>query len=206
MAGHFGLDTVTVKAVNGWEDPCPFWDDDGQGWLVHSHTGAGPLILHRLSADGTQLLDDGVEIYHGNVAEGPKMFKRHGWYYISLPEGGVDRGGQTVLRSKDIHGPYERRQVLADGNPHQGGLVELASGESWFIAFKSTGYLGRVDHLIPVHWGDDDWPVYGDNGQTVDHAKKPDVGRTYPVERPQASDEFRQCSTLLRNGSGTTIR
>ena len=37
------------------------------------------------------------------------MFKRHGYYYISLPEGGVDRGGQTMLRSKEIYGPYERK-------------------------------------------------------------------------------------------------
>ena len=183
-------DTVTAKAVSDWEDPCPFWDDDGQGYLVHSHTGAGPLILHKLSADGTRLLDDGKEIYRGNVAEGPKMFKRHGWYYISLPEGGVDTGGQVVLRSKELYGPYERRQVLANGSPHQGGMVELDGGNAWFIAFKSTGFLGRVDHLIPVHWGDDDWPEFGDNGQTVDHWKKPDMGRTFPMSRPQASDEF----------------
>ena len=51
---------VTVKAVTDWEGPCPFWDDDGQAYLVHSVHGAGPLILHRLSADGTQLLDHGA--------------------------------------------------------------------------------------------------------------------------------------------------
>ncbi len=60
---------VTVKAVDQWEDPCPFWDDDGRAYLVHGRLGAGPLILHRMSADGTQLLDDGVEIYRGPVAE-----------------------------------------------------------------------------------------------------------------------------------------
>jgi beta-xylosidase len=183
-------ETVTVKAVDGWEDPCPFWDDDGQAWLVHSRVGAGPLILHRLSADGTQLLDDGVEIYRGPVAEGPKLFKRHGWYYLSLPEGGVDKGGQTVLRAKDLHGPYERRVVLPDGSPHQGGLVELANGEAWFIGFKSTGCLGRVCHLLPVRWGEDDWPVFGDHGQPVEHWEKPGVDRADPVARPQTSDEF----------------
>jgi beta-xylosidase len=181
---------VTVKTVDRWEDPCPFWDGDGQGYLVHSVHGAGPLILHRLSADGTQLLDDGVEIYRGPVAEGPKMFKRHGWYYISLPEGGVEKGGQTVLRAKNLYGPYERRVVLPDASPHQGGIVELPSGEAWFLGFKFTGYLGRVSHLEPVKWGEDDWPVFGDNGQPVQQWKKPNVGRSYPVARPQASDEF----------------
>lgn len=182
--------TITVKAVERWEDPCPFWDDDGQAYLVRSQVGAGPLILHRMSTDGTQLLDEGKEIYRGSVAEGPKMFKRNGYYYISLPEGGVERGGQTILRSKHIYGPYERREVFPPYSPHQGGLVELKNGETWFIAFKSTGYLGRLCHLHPVQWTQDDWPVFGDNGNPVDTWKKPAVGKIYPIRHPQSSDEF----------------
>jgi beta-xylosidase len=181
---------VTVKAVERWEDPAPFWDDDGRAYLVHSLKGAGPLIVHRMSPDGRRLLDDGVEVYRGPVAEGPKLFKRRGWYYISLPEGGVERGGQTMLRSRSIYGPYERRVVLPDGSPHQGALVDLGSGESWFLGFKSTGHLGRVVHLLPVSWGDDDWPVFGDGGRTVDRWKKPGVARPQPVSRPRSSDEF----------------
>jgi beta-xylosidase len=49
-----------VLAGAGYEDPCPFWDDDGSAWLIHSKVGAGPLILHRMSADGTRLLDQGT--------------------------------------------------------------------------------------------------------------------------------------------------
>ncbi len=182
--------TVTVKAVDGWEDPCPFWDDDGKAYLVHSHVGAGPLILHRMSPDGTRLLDGGVEIYRGPVAEGPKLFKRDGWYYISLPEGGVSKGGQTVLRARSIYGPYERRVVLPDGSPHQGALVELANGTWWFLAFKSSGFLGRITYLEPVSWGADGWPVFGDHGKPVASWTKPNVGRTYPIRHPRRSDEF----------------
>ncbi len=180
---------TTVKTVDRWEDPCPFWDDDGQGYLVHSQLGAGPLILHKLSADGARLLDDGKEIYRGPVAEGPKLFKRHGWYYISLPEGGVEKGGQTILRSRELYGPYEKRVALADRNPHQGGIVELDHGEAWFIGFKSSGHLGRVCHLIPVRWGEDDWPVFGENGQTVTQHKKPSLP-VVPRLWPQMSDSF----------------
>jgi len=36
------------------EDPCPFWDDDGSAWLVHSRVGAGPIVLRRMSRDGRQ--------------------------------------------------------------------------------------------------------------------------------------------------------
>ena len=184
-------ETVTVKAVEKWEDPCPFWDDDGQAYLVHSYHGAGPLILHKMSPDGTKLLDEGKEIYRGKVAEGPKLFKRKGYYYISLPEGGVETGWQTVLRSRDIYGPYERKEVFPPRSPHQGGLVELKNGETWFLSYKSSGYLGRICYLNPVRWGDDGWPVFGDNGRPVDRWKKPDVGKTYPVMHPQTSDEFK---------------
>jgi beta-xylosidase len=183
-------ETIVVKAVDGWEDPAPFWDDDGKAYLVHSVLGAGPLILHRMSPDGRRLLDDGVEIYRGNVAEGPKLFKRGAYYYISLPEGGVERGGQSVLRARDLYGPWERRVVLPDGSPHQGGLVELPSGEAWFIGFQSTGHLGRVCHLLPVSWGEDGWPVFGDGGRTVERWKKPDTGSPQPIRRPATSDEF----------------
>jgi beta-xylosidase len=190
-------DMVTVKKVPLWEDPCPLWDDDGQAYLVHSHKGAGPLILHRMSADGTTLLDDGKQIYFNKGAEGPKFYKRHGYYYISLPEGGVATGGQTVLRAKNIYGPYERRVVFASPSTHQGGMVELNSGEAWFISFKSTGYLGRITYLNPVKWGDDDWPIFGDNGKPVDAWKKPDVGGVYPIEKPRVNDEFNSPNLAL---------
>jgi beta-xylosidase len=139
-------DMVTVKAVEKWEDPCPLWDDDGQAYLVHSLKGAGPIIVNRMSADGTTLLDDGVEIYRGPNAEGPKIQKRHGYYFISLPEGGFTAGWQTMLRSKNIYGPYERRQVFTGMGEHQGGFVDLDNGQSWFICFKEqTGpHAARV--------------------------------------------------------------
>ena len=37
-----------VKAVYHWEDPCPFWDEDGQAYLGHSLHGAGPIIIHKM--------------------------------------------------------------------------------------------------------------------------------------------------------------
>jgi beta-xylosidase len=183
-------ETITVKAVEGWEDPCPFWDEDGQAYLVRGQVGAGPLILHKMSPDGTKLLDEGKEIYRGTVAEGPKLFKRNGYYYISLPEGGVDKGWQTVIRSKNLYGPYERKQVFPAFSPHQGGLVDLKNGETWFISFKSTGYLGRICYLNPAQWTKEDWPIFGNEGQPVDSWKKPNVGKTYPILHPQSSDEF----------------
>ena len=154
-----------VKRVPKWEDPCPFWDDDGQAYLGRSKHGAGPIIVHRMSPDGKQLLDEGVTVYEGPVAEGTKFLKRNGWYYLIIPEGGVGTGWQTVLRSRSIYGPYDRRVVLEKGSttvngPHQGALVDAPDGSWWFYHFQETPVLGRVVHLQPARW-QDDWPLMG---------------------------------------------
>jgi len=86
------------------------------------------------------------------VLEGPKLYKRHGYYYIFAPIGGVEKGPQAVGRARDIKGPYEWRVVLEPGatavqGPHQGGYVETPSGEGWFVHFNSTGGFGRIVHL-----------------------------------------------------------
>ena len=190
-----------VKAVYHWEDPCPFWDEDGQAYLGHSLHGAGPIIIHKMSADGKELLDDGVTVYEGPVAEGTKIHKWDGWYYLSIPEGGVGGGWQTVLRSKDIYGPYERRIVLETGTtqvngPHQGAIVDTPAGEWWFLHFQELDPLGRVVHLQPMHW-EDGWPVMGEDydgngvGEPVARWKKPAAAVVTTRERPASSDDFK---------------
>ncbi len=191
---------VQVADTAGWEDPCPFWDDNGQAYLGRSRVGAGPIYIHKLSEDGKNLLDEGVIVYTGPVAEGTKIYKRSGYYYLSIPEGGVAMGWQTILRSKNIYGPYEKKVVLEQGSttingPHQGAWIDLPNGEWWFMHFQNVFSLGRVCHLQPMRWIDD-WPVMGVDidmngiGEPVYVWKKPDVGKDYPITAPQTSDEF----------------
>ena len=199
---------TNIKRVKGWEDPCPFWDADGNAYLGHSRLGAGPIIVHKLSADGRQLLDSGKTVYEGPVAEGTKFYKRNGYYYLIIPEGGVGTGYETALRAKSIYGPYERKIVLEQGKtkvngPHQGGLVELPSGESWFIHFQDAGAIGRITHLEPVKWVDD-WPVMGvDNngngiGEPVGVYRKPKINGRQKRVFIQTSDEFNSTSLGLQ--------
>ena len=191
--------------VAKWEDPCPFWDEDGQAYLAHSIHRGGPAIIHRMSADGLRLLDNGKVVYHDEEAnpilEGLKMEKRDGWYYIFAPAGGVESGWQTVLRSRDIFGPYEARKVMEEGDtgingPHQGALIDTQTGEWWFMNFQSKGIYGRVTHLQPARWTDDGWIVIGEDkdgdgiGNPVQTYRKPNVGKTYAAVNPQTSDEF----------------
>lgn len=206
-----GIYVTTAKKITGpWsepvavlqepklEDPCPFWDDDGQAYLIHSRTGAGPLILHKMSPDGMKLLDEGKEIVRDplnlKTLEGPKLYKRNGWYYIFAPFGGVSIGAQVALRSKNIYGPYERKVVLAQGNtdingPHQGGWVETPEGDGWFLHFQSRGAHGRIVRLEPVRW-EDDWPIMGDHGEPVVAGFVTVKDVPLSTAKVQTSDEF----------------
>ncbi len=196
--------TQMVDVVK-WEDPCPFWDDNGEAYLVHSIHRGGPAVLHRMSPDGLELLDNGTVVYHDEeenpILEGLKMYKQDGWYYIFAPAGGVETGWQTVLRSRDIYGPYEARRVMEQGDtdingPHQGGLVDTPDGnEWWFVHFQSKGNYGRVAHLQPASWTDDDWIIIGKDtdgggiGNPVESFCKPSLPEQ-PIAIPQTSDDF----------------
>lgn len=198
-----------IKEVKGWIDCCPFWDEDGNAYLVHafarSRCGIKHLLsIHRMSPDGKELLDEGKIIFDGTenhpTMEGPKMYKRNGYYYIFAPAGGVQTGWQTILRSTSPFGPYEDKIVLHQGDssvngPHQGGYVELDSGESWFLHFQDRRAYGRIVHMQPMSW-ENDWPVMGVDtngdgiGEPVLRFKKPNVGGTNPIEVPATSDDF----------------
>ncbi|WP_258103443.1 glycoside hydrolase 43 family protein [Marinoscillum sp. MHG1-6] len=199
---------VLVKKAYGNIDPSPLWDDDGKVYMVHAfaHSRAGVkslLQVVELSKDGSQIMDKGVIVFDGHknhpTIEGPKFYKRNGYYYIFAPAGGVPTGWQLILRSKNIYGPYEEKIVLAQGDtpingPHQGGMVELDNGESYFVHFQDRGPYGRIVHLQPVKWIDD-WPIMGKDkdgdgtGEPYLVYKKPGL----PVQKPHNpvdTDEF----------------
>ena len=201
---------VLVKAAKGIIDTCPLWDEDGNAYIVHGYAGSRAglksiLGLIRMTPDGTRAIGESRIIFDGHIGnatiEGPKFYKRDGWYYIFAPAGGVPTGWQTVLRSKNIWGPYEWKIVMAQGNtningPHQGAWVDTPDGkEDWFFHFQDKEAYGRVVHLQPMKWVDG-WPVIGVDkdgdgcGSPVYSYKKPNVGKTYSIETPAESDEF----------------
>lgn len=202
---------VNIRPAAGWIDPCPFWDDDGKAYLVagvaKSRIGY-KSVLHmvEMQPDGMGLIGEEVKIFDGNendqvTIEGPKLYKRNGWYYIFAPAGGVKIGWQTVLRSKNIFGPYEYKVVMRQGDspvngPHQGAWVDTAAGEDWFLHFQDVYAAGRIVHLQPMSW-QNDWPVIGiakdgnDYGEPVMEYKKPNVGDVkWEICEPAASDDF----------------
>jgi len=196
-----------VKPARGLIDACPLWDDDGRMYVVHawakSRAGFNAVLtVLELSPDGRRVIGEGRTVFEGGAKhptiEGPKLYKRDGWYWIFAPAGGVPKGWQVALRSRSVHGPYEDRVVLAQGRtavngPHQGGWVDAPDGSDWFLHFQDRGAYGRVVHLQPMRWRDG-WPVMGDDpdgdgtGEPVARGRLPLPGQAR--REPQTSDEL----------------
>lgn len=194
---------VCLLEAKGLIDPCPLWDDDGRAYVVHgyarSRSGIKSILgMFPMSWDGLHATGEDHFIYNGLATqptiEGPKIYKRDGWYYIFAPAGGVEVGWQTVLRSRSISGPYEEKIVLRQedteiNGPHQGGWVTAPDGSDWFMHFQSRGLYGRIVHLQPMTWGEDGWPVMGNNGKPFLVHEKPNQLVSVPTGE-QTSDDF----------------
>jgi beta-xylosidase len=211
---------VLVDDAKGMIDPAPFWDDDGQGWLVHgwarSRAGIANVIsLRRLNAAGDKAVGERIKIIDGETqpkvmtsrgpfpwmtTEGPKLYKRDGWYYVFAPSGSVKGGWQGVFRSRKLTGPYEGRDVLDQGKtevngPHQGAWVTTPTGEDWFLHFQDFDSYGRRVWLQPMAWKDG-WPVIGTDpdgdgiGEPVLTYRKPKSAVASAIAAPPDSDRF----------------
>ena len=113
----------------------------------------------------------------GRSPEAPHIYKKDGWYYLTIAEGGTQFGHmETVARSKDIWGPYEAcpyNPILTNlhtQNPEvqctgHSDLVEDTYGNWWAvhlgirISRKYMSHLGRETFLSPVTWTEDGWPL-----------------------------------------------
>lgn len=178
-------DPVLVDATRGAIDPAPFWDDDGSAWLAHAYAKsragiANRIVLKRMDAAGNRTLDAGTVIVDGErlppvrtsiglrpwqTTEGPKLYKRNGWYWLFVPSGSVKGGWQGVFRARRLTGPWEGRDVLDQGTteingPHQGAWVRTAAGQDWFLHFSDADSYGRRVFLEPMQWRNG-WPVIG---------------------------------------------
>ena len=200
---------VWVLKAKGFIDPCPLWDEDGNAYLSFGCAGSRAgnksiMFVAPMSQDGTSLLAPGRIVYDGHrtqpTIEGTKFYKFRGHFYIFSPAGGVPTGWQVVLRSDSPYGPYTERVVMAQGDspvngPHQGAWVDTPQGEHWFLHFQDKDAYGRVIHLQPMVWTDEDWPVIGVDkdgdgvGEPVMKYRKPEL-KSSGVFQPAESDDF----------------
>src|SRR5699024_41204 len=119
----------------------------------------------------------------GKAPEAPHIYKKDGFYYLIMAEGGTEYGHMsTIFRSKDIFGPY----VGYSGNPiltnrstpskiqcvGHADLIQDRSGNWWAVSLgvRINGshsyyhHLGRETFLIPLEWEEGEWPNVSNNG------------------------------------------
>jgi xylan 1,4-beta-xylosidase len=187
----------------GGIDPSLFFDTDGKVYLLNNDEPPGParydghraiwmqqIDITRFQPIGPRkvLIDGGVEPEKNPIwIEGPHIYKRDGWYYLSDAEGGTGpQHSQVVLRSRDVWGPYapyEGNPILTQRdlppdrrlpitNAGHADLVEGPDGTWWAVFLASRNYqqrhynTGRETYLLPVQWRDG-WPVILPAGQTI---------------------------------------
>ena len=167
-------------------DPSLFHDDDGRKWLVNMMWDFRPgrnrfagIVLQEYDHGARRLIGPMTKILAKDVlTEGPNLYKRDGWYYLMLAEGGTGwNHGISMARARSITGPYEldpQASVLttrdAPDCPLQkaghGELVETPAGE-WYLAHLASRPLGTGDQrrcmlgretcLQQMRWSDDGW-------------------------------------------------
>jgi beta-xylosidase len=167
----------TEIAAGGFHDPSLFFEG-GMVYVVH---GYGTTRITELRPDLSGVLEGGLDkvivsspdVASGTNFEGAHIYKLWGRYYlflISWPSGG--KRSQLCYRADSLEGPWEGKVVLSSGlgtrsaGVAQGGIVSTPKGDWYGFLFQDRGAVGRVPVLVPVHWGDDGWPVFGVDGVT----------------------------------------
>jgi len=190
-----------VMGEAGWDDCCPFWDDDGQVYFVGTHFKDGyKTWLFKLTPDGRDLVKDWrVLLNEGAGREANKLYKINGIYYHLFSEQKPGVGRYVMMqRATNIAGPYTRKRQLSHAQtsahePNQGGLVQTEQGGCYFFTHHGTGdWEGRCASLLPVTWVDG-WPIVGNIGKDgigtmVWSGRKPVIDT--PITTPQTDDMF----------------
>ncbi|KAF2036669.1 xylosidase : arab-like proteininofuranosidase [Setomelanomma holmii] len=163
-------------------DISPHWDDDGNSYIVGSHAWKVAYGIHLAKVDlktGT-VLSNWTNLWNGTggiAPEGPHIFKKDGWYYLMIAEGGTGLlHMETIARSKKLHGPYDpnpANPILTNANTTEyfqavghADIFQDARGQLWGVALAvRTGPewlnfpLGRETVLYNVTWENGSWPV-----------------------------------------------
>ncbi len=197
-------------------DPSLFWDDDGRAYYAGNTVNSDnkPMIwISEIDLKEFRLAGEKKHVWGGalkncSCPESPHMYKKDGWYYLMISEGGTEfYHAVAIARSRSIFGPYEG----CPGNPilthrHLGmyypicnighaDLVELKDG-SWYMVMLGSriygGYhknMGRETFIAPVIW-ENDWPVVSPGAGRVEGSYPAPNLPEMPVTSPPVRDDF----------------
>jgi xylan 1,4-beta-xylosidase len=203
---------VTAPAIEGpWSDPVYvnssgfdpslFHDDDGKKWFLNmlwnhvshgvggqpKHPSFAGILLQEWDAAAGKLVGPVKNIFAGSphgLVEGPHLFKRNSWYYLTTAEGGTGYDhAVTMARSRQIDGPYELHPdihlITSKDAPDatlqrsgHGQIVETPEGEFYHTHLTSRPLpgvrrspLGRETAIQKCIWGEDGWLRLAHGGQ-----------------------------------------
>lgn len=190
-------DPVDLKI--GSIDPGHFTDNKGNRYLYFNNGDYVPL-----TRDGLEVSGKPKHVYDGwpiprewsiecFCMEGPKLFKRGEFYYLTVAEGGTAGPATSHMvisaRSKTPFGPWENspyNPILRTESSSEkwwskghSTIFEDAYGKWWMIfhAYEKNFYnLGRQTLLQPVEWTKEGWY------KVPEHIKT-----DQPIESPQGS-------------------
>ncbi len=199
---------VVIDFAIGSCDPTLYFEDDKCYFLWKE----GDIKICEIDVKtGRQL----GEIHHlgvglgGRYPEGPHIYKKDGYYYLLLAEGGTEHGHHVnILRSKNLFGPYQPNPdnpILSHFNMKmqnsqiQGlghaDLVQAPDSSWWMIClgYRTSGYLqhvmGRETMLAPVRWEQGGWPVVNGDG-TLQTDMKCKTLPLVPMMKDPVREEF----------------
>ncbi|QJR11213.1 Beta-xylosidase [Usitatibacter rugosus] len=234
---------VTAPSITGpWSDPwyvnssgfdpTLFHDDDGRKWFLNmvwnyrtESVGGNPktpafdgILLQEWDAKTSKLVGPVKNVYRGTpqgLVEGPHVFKRNGWYYLTVAEGGTSYGhAVTMARSRKLDGPYETHPLLhpitSKDKPEaplqragHGQIVETPDGQFYHthlcgrpLPGTRRSPLGRETAIQKVVWKEDEW-LYLEHGGVVPAVEVPSPDPSVmPKPHVEIKRDFAKCTEL----------
>ena len=196
--GYGGNFLVTTQDPRGaWSEPIwleqqgidpSLYFEDGKCYMVSNPDNT--IMLCEIDPQSGKQLTPSKALWQGTggrYPEGPHIYKKDGYYYLLISEGGTELAHSlTIARSRNIEGPYESNphnpilthcSVAGQNNPIQGtghgDFVQAQDGSWWIVllAYRNYGgsyhHLGRETYLAPVEWKAGEWPIVN-GGQPID--------------------------------------
>ncbi|KAI0869124.1 glycoside hydrolase family 43 protein [Hypoxylon argillaceum] len=211
------LDPVTF--ATSLIDPDLFWDDDGKAYVATQG-----VVLQEMDLATGELSQPPISLWNGTGGvwpEGPHLYKKDGYYYLMIAEGGTETNHSiTIARSQHLKGPYEayaNNPILTNRGTDQyfqtvghGDLFQDAAGHWWGACLATRSGpawevypMGRETVLFPVTWDAGAWPVLQPVRGAMSGWALPAPDRTLPGAGPfNAADDaydFAPGSAVPRN-------
>ena len=204
--GNGGNFMVTATDPNGpWSEPIwlkqegidpSLYFEDGKTYMMSNPDGT--ITLCEIDPKNGEQLTPSKALWTGcggRYPEGPHIYKKDGYYYLLISEGGTELAHHlTIARSKDIYGPYEpnpNNPILTNCNSKgqysqiqgtgHGDFVQAKDGTWWviFLAYRnyvgSYHHIGRETFLAPVEWKEGEWPVVNEGNPIEVVMKVPNI-------------------------------